>query len=229
MKVSIVIPAYNTAEYLSEAIESCRSQTYKDIEIIVVNDGSKDSTDRLMQYYVKKDNRIKYISTVNQGIAKARNTGLRHATGDLIAVMDSDDICAPDRIKKAVKAIEKYGVDFIYTSYYRADSRGMVQDGITPTAKLTAEEIKFNQGVPHVTIVAKKHCFSEHPYRDELTVNDDYYLVWDWYKAGYTYKMLKDPSVIVRYHDGSVSVARKKLADEISAKIRKEIEESGIE
>lgn len=89
--VSIVIPAYNAERYIEKSIKSCINQTYKNIEIIVVNDGSTDNTVKIAQTISRQDNRIKIISTENGGVSKARNIGILNSTGEYLTFLDADD------------------------------------------------------------------------------------------------------------------------------------------
>ena len=100
--VSIVIAAYNAEQYIAETIESCINQTYKNIEIIIVNDGSIDRTPEIIEEYAKKDARIKVIHQENKGEGATRNVGNEAARGSLVAVMDADDIMLPNRIEEEV-------------------------------------------------------------------------------------------------------------------------------
>jgi glycosyltransferase involved in cell wall biosynthesis len=95
MKVSVIIPSYNCAPYLSDAISSVINQTYINLEIIIVDDGSTDNTAEVIAPF---RNNIKYLKQENQGVSAARNAGMRRATGDLIAFLDADDIWFPDKI-----------------------------------------------------------------------------------------------------------------------------------
>ena len=88
-KVSLVVPIYNSSKYLNKCIDSLVNQTLKDIEIILINDGSTDKSEKVIKEY--KDKRIKYISKKNEGIGKTRNRGIKEATGEYIAFVDSDD------------------------------------------------------------------------------------------------------------------------------------------
>ena len=88
-KVSLVVPIYNSSKYLNKCIDSLVNQTLKDIEIILINDGSTDESEKVIKEY--KDKRIKYISKKNEGIGKTRNRGIKEATGEYIAFVDSDD------------------------------------------------------------------------------------------------------------------------------------------
>lgn len=88
-KVSLIVPIYNSSEYLNKCIDSLLNQTLKDIEIILINDGSTDTSEKIIKSY--NDKRIKYISKKNEGIGKTRNRGIKEATGEFIAFVDSDD------------------------------------------------------------------------------------------------------------------------------------------
>lgn len=91
VKVSIIVPVYNSEKFLPQNIDSIIRQTHKSLEIIFINDGSSDKSLDILEEYSKKDNRIKIISIENSGPAKARNIGIDHATGKYICFFDSDD------------------------------------------------------------------------------------------------------------------------------------------
>lgn len=224
--ISICLPTYNRAEYLAEALDSCLAQTYKDIEIVVVDDGSTDSTGVLLKWYKLKDERISVVRTENQGIAKARNLAVSLSSGEYIAVMDSDDICGPDRLDRQLEELEK-GFDVCYSSYLRADENATVIDGVTAPkpSEITLESLQKDQGIPHVTILARRECFTDHPYRDEYRVNDDYQLCVDWVRAGYRLARIEDPLVIVRFHEQNTSRIAWEEIREINEKVRKELSE----
>lgn len=101
-KVSIIIPNYNYARYLSDAIESALNQSYKPIEVIVVNNGSTDNSLEILKHF---ENRIRVIDQANLGQSGARNSGLNHAQGDYIAFLDADDYWHPEKIEKQVKLL----------------------------------------------------------------------------------------------------------------------------
>ena len=101
-KLSVVMPVYNVEDYLDEALNSAENQTYKDMEIICVNDGSTDNSLAILEKHAKKDKRIKVINQENQGVSKARNAGMKAATGKYIYFFDSDDVLAPYIMEKSV-------------------------------------------------------------------------------------------------------------------------------
>ena len=105
--VSIIIPTFNTGKYVKEAVDSAVNQTYKNKEIIVVDDGSTDNTREILDFYVRQE-KIKYIYQENKGLAGARNTGIKAAKGEFIAFLDSDDIFLPDKIEKQAEFLENH-------------------------------------------------------------------------------------------------------------------------
>ena len=115
IKVSVIIPIYNVASYLEETFYSLINQSLKDIEIIAVNDGSTDSCEEIIKKYEQQDSRIISLYQSNQGQSVARNTGLSHATGKYIYMMDSDDVLnSPNALKKIYEYAEKHHADFVF-------------------------------------------------------------------------------------------------------------------
>ncbi|MGO5130140.1 glycosyltransferase family 2 protein [Mitsuokella jalaludinii] len=105
VKVSIIVPVYKVEKYLSECLDSIIEQTYKNIEIIIVDDGSPDLCPKICDNYAVKDYRIKVIHQDNQGLSGARNIGIQHATGDYVVFVDSDDKLKNDFIDKLLKLL----------------------------------------------------------------------------------------------------------------------------
>ncbi len=115
--ISIIIPAYNIENYIGRCIESTISQSYSDIEIIVVNDGSMDGTGKICQKYADTDARVVYISQKNMGSVGARKTGLVKATGKYIIFADGDDYMDSNLVEKLYELIVKNDVDFVHSNY----------------------------------------------------------------------------------------------------------------
>lgn len=105
LKVSIIIPIYNVEKYLDKCLSSVTEQKYKNIEIICVNDGSKDKSEKIVLKYKEKDKRIVYVKKENGGLSSARNTGIDKATGDYICFVDSDDWISKDYVSKLMDSI----------------------------------------------------------------------------------------------------------------------------
>lgn len=122
--VSIIMPSYNTAPYIAESILSVIDQTYKDWELIIVDDCSKDNTDEVVKPYLH-DMRIKYLKNDgNSGAAVSRNRALREAKGKWIAFLDSDDLWMPEKLENQIAFMEKNGYHFSYTNYSEIDMKG---------------------------------------------------------------------------------------------------------
>lgn len=105
IKVSVILPVYNSEKYISKTLESLINQTLKEIEIICVNDGSKDNTRKILQEFERKDNRVKVINKDNQGVWKARIDGINNAKGEYITFMDSDDYVKENFLESLYKNI----------------------------------------------------------------------------------------------------------------------------
>lgn len=121
-RVSIVVPAYNSASFVSHAYNSLAEQTLADLEIIFVNDGSQDDTLSVLHSFAAKDKRVKVIDLgANYGSARARNAALDIAQGDWFAVLDADDRYSPDRLEVLVKAAEKRKADIVFDNLYVLD------------------------------------------------------------------------------------------------------------
>ena len=116
-KVSVIIPAYNASDYIAAAINSVLRQTFKDYEIIVVNDGSTDNTVDVLKPFMS---RIRYIYQDNKGEKGAKNTGIKLAEGEYIALLDSDDLWMEDKLERQVPILDESGpeVGIIHTDYW---------------------------------------------------------------------------------------------------------------
>jgi len=114
--VSIIIPAYNAERFIAETIDSVISQDYPDWELLIVNDGSTDSTKSIIDTYAKRDERITTIHKTNSGVSDSRNTGIKHAKGDYIFFLDADDVWNPNNVSEKVNYLNKEKVDAVYSS-----------------------------------------------------------------------------------------------------------------
>src|SRR5215472_1421850 len=125
-KVTAIIPAYNAATYLPKAIESVFAQTYRDWEIVLIDDGSTDNTGAVAQpYRLRAPERLRYFYQENQGLPAARNAAIRHARGELIAILDADDVWKPERLVYSVAALDgRPDVGLAHGRVERIDSEG---------------------------------------------------------------------------------------------------------
>lgn len=118
IKVSIIIPVYNVAPFLDKCLSSCIDQTFQDIEIIVVNDGSRDGSSQIIAAYAAIDDRIKVITKENQGLIYARKSGLEVACGEYVFHLDGDDYIEPNAIEILYEEAIKQDADYVVANYY---------------------------------------------------------------------------------------------------------------
>lgn len=117
-KITVIVPVYNVENYLEKCLDSLINQTYKNLEIIVINDGSTDNSGEICQEYAQKDNRIVYIEKENGGLSEARNVGLDKMTGSYVTFIDSDDWAELDYVEILYKKIIEYQADISVGNYY---------------------------------------------------------------------------------------------------------------
>lgn len=126
-KISVVIPCYNGAEYVERCIESIINQSYTNLEIIVVNDGSTDNTEKIVSTFFS-DSRVKYVKQENGGEASARNTGIKASEGEYIGFVDADDYIEPQMYDKLYKAIKNNNADVAVCNYNQIYDSGIVKN-----------------------------------------------------------------------------------------------------
>ena len=142
-KVSVIVPVYNMEKYLSRCVDSILSQTYADLEVILVDDGSKDSSAAICDQYAERDGRIKVVHKANGGLSSARNAGLDLATGDYIGFVDSDDYISPEMYSVLCHHIENSDCEIANVMYVRADENGRTTPSKVPHN--TDKEIEAEQ------------------------------------------------------------------------------------
>lgn len=176
--ISVVMPAFNAERYLGEAIESILSQTFTDFEFIIINDGSTDKTESIIQSY--KDPRIVYIkNNTNLGLSKSFNIGIERATGQYIARMDADDVSVPERFATQISLLKrKPHVDLVGSSIWRIDKDGNKLGVHSRPEKHM--EIKFmslfSTPMIHPTIMGRTETFKTHRYNEDFFNSEDYEL-----------------------------------------------------
>lgn len=178
-KVSVIIPVYGAEQYIAATLQSVVDQTYKNLEILVIDDGSLDRSIEICRQF--KDPRIKIITQKNRGLAGARNTGIRHAQGDYLAFLDADDLWLPEKLEKHVEHLNKspnVGISYCCSAFI--DEAGLPL-GIYQTPKLTDITIPnllcrnpiSNGSSP----VIRKEVFEEIKFQENLygTIEDFYF------------------------------------------------------
>lgn len=215
--VSVLIPCYNAEKYVEKAIRSILDQTYKNIEVIAINDCSSDSTLDILQTLSVEDSRIIVVNNEeNLKIVKTLNKGIDFCQGDYIARMDSDDIALPDRIKKQVNFLEKNtSCDLLGTLFNTFRDKNPTSFSLH-TNPLKDEELRaymlFKSGICHPSVMIRKRVFTELGLRFEqeyLHVED--YAFWS--KAIYQTHLanLGEPLLLYRVHENQISTKNNKL------------------
>lgn len=132
--VSVVIPMYNAELFIKETITSVINQTYKNIEIIVIDDKSKDKSAKIVEEMQKLDSRIRYIEVAeNKGVANARNIGIKNSKGRFIAFIDSDDLWKPNKLENQIKFMLDNNYGFTFTAYEYINENGATMNKIIHT------------------------------------------------------------------------------------------------
>lgn len=145
-KISIIIPVYNTDKYLDKCLDSILNQTYENLEIICINDGSTDNSKNILDFYEKKDGRIIVVHKDNEGVSAARNVGLKIATGDYIGFVDSDDYIEKDMYQVLADTLTTSGADIASCGYNinnGEETIPAINKGSMPTKVLKTEDFLY--------------------------------------------------------------------------------------
>jgi glycosyltransferase involved in cell wall biosynthesis len=222
-KVTVAIPAYNAMEYLPETLKSVLNQTYRDFEVIIVNDGS---TDKIEEWFASiDDRRVKLISQVNRGLAGARNTAIEHATGDYIALLDADDLWETTKLAKQIDLFEDNPeVGLIYTWASLIDETGK---SIGKTIKTNLEgdvweQLLTRNSIRPSSVVIRRDCFEKVGRFDENLRS--YIEDWDmWLRLAphYSFRVVKKPLMFYRERNSSVSKNLEAMKQSIEIVIKK--------
>lgn len=199
--ISVIIPVYNVEDYLVECLDSVSNQSFKDIEIICVNDGSTDMSPKILDDYVKKDSRIKIITQENNGLGHARNTGLKYAAGEYVLFVDSDDFLCENALEELYSNASSNNSDVVIFNFF-------TYNGNYTSAGLQLEELFGNVDYNDFTFT----------YRDiKHYVMYDYFAVWfKMYKKDFLDKFNLDFPVGIAYEDVLFQVKSLIYADKIS-------------
>ncbi|NLG05081.1 MAG: glycosyltransferase, partial [Clostridia bacterium] len=204
-KISIIMPAYNAASFISESIESVLAQTYKNWELIVVDDCSTDNTAEIVEELQKEDPRIKLIRhEVNQGVAATRNTALDAADGDFIAFLDSDDKWTENKLEFQLGFMLKNDYVLTYTSYQKFDSdTGVCGKTIICPDKMTAKDIYKNTAIACLTVMVNRRAVGAF-HMPPLNHTEDQITWQEILNRGFVAYGLKD--TLAYYREGNTSL-----------------------
>lgn len=228
--ISVIIPTYNRDNSLKRSIDSVLNQTFKDFEVIVIDDDSTDDTESIVKNF--NDPRIKYIKhKENRGAGAARNTGIKNARGKFIAFQDSDDEWLPEKLEKQIKSFKvssgKVGV--LYTAYLLNKNNKKIYIPLRKYRKRSGnihKELLCGSFVGTPTMLVKKECFEKVGMFDE---NFDTLEDWDLairLSKYYDFNFLKRPLVLANCSENSISSNHKATIDAFKKIAKKHLKES---
>lgn len=228
--ISVLMPVYNAERYLALAIESVLSQTYTDFELVIVNDGSTDSSKRIISAFT--DDRIRYLENEgNKGIVYTRNRLIEEAKGKYIAWLDSDDVALENRLKVQHRFLEQHPDYDICGSYAKkVDESGRV----TGSIKLFSKDIDvrcnllFTNSLITSSVMGRIETFRKNFFNPTFTVTEDYDL---WCRISKIGKLKNIPKYLIHYrwHNTNISKEKQALMIEMSQRVNsRELKEIGI-
>ena len=208
--VSAIMPSYNHAEYIAEAIESVLNQSFADLELIIIDDASKDNSKEIIRFYQEKDNRVRTIfHTENEGIAKTLNEGIEQAKGKFIAIIPSDDIWCANKLQKQLDILDKNEDLIVWSDGLIIDGQGHSE------GKLLHQMIRHSQKKKRsgsilpcllcgnyiwiTSIIFKKANISNIRFDEDLKYLNDHKFLVDLAKH-YEYHFISEPLIKYRIH-----------------------------
>ena len=216
--VSIVMPAFNAAAFISESIDSVLRQTYRDWELIIVNDCSSDSTSDIVRGYREQDPRIIILTNDrNQGVSMTRNRGVREAKGDWIAFLDSDDLWTPDKLERQMRLLhngEENGEmpDLVFTGSAFIDSSGRPASYCLEVPKrISYHELLKQNLISCSSVLVRKELVLKYPMEHD-DMHEDYAVWLQILKNGGHAYGINHPLLIYRLSQSSKSGNKKKAA-----------------
>ncbi len=196
--ISVLIPTYNNARFVGEAIQSVLNQTYKNYEIIVIDDGSTDNTGDIVARFNK---RVKYIKQQNMGLSGARNTGILHAKGEFFAFLDSDDLWTPLFLAASIAKIQEdksVGLTYSWWDYIDENGIKLPEQGKYIQRGNIFHELVISNRFPTISVLVRKRCLDEIGFFDEsLTALEDWDLWLRTAEKGWLFENI--PQVLAHY------------------------------
>ncbi len=177
--VSIIMPLYNGEKFIEITLESVLKQTYKNWELLITNDGSKDNSPKIAEKYAEKDERIKLFNQINKGSAAARNNSLREAKGKYIVFLDSDDIWENNFLEEQIKFLKEKNASLVFSSYRRINEEGkkILEPFIVPE-KISYKDLLKTCSLTCLTSIYNREKTGIIYFNEELKSLRDDYVMW---------------------------------------------------
>jgi glycosyltransferase involved in cell wall biosynthesis len=213
-KVTVLMAVYNGGKYLKPSIESILSQSFKDFEFLIINDGSTDGSQAVIESYAKKDDRIRLISRANKGLIASLNEGLKKARGEYIARQDADDISVPLRLGKEVAYLDSHpSVALVGSNYAHIDTKGKktgtITNIFTHPDDLKTALISCNQ-YGHGSVMMRRSIFKKSGYYEDVLHAEDYDL-WARISRVADVANIEEPLYLWRKHEAGIGVSNQQF------------------
>ncbi|MGP5029609.1 glycosyltransferase family 2 protein [Corynebacterium casei] len=208
--VSVIVPVYNVAEFVDSCLKSLLGQTYKDIEIVVVDDGSTDNTPEVCSEMSRRDPRIRVINQSNRGVSAARNKGVSEARGEYVCFVDGDDIAHPKMVERLVRSLESAHADVACAGYERFTSHYVPVDlphesaSCTFSAQAACSELLY-QRIPNGpwAKLFPRVVLADVPFLESLRLGEDLLMNFDVFSRSAQVVVLEEPLYGYRQREGS--------------------------
>lgn len=211
--ISVIMPAYNADRFIAEAIRSVQVQTYGNWELLILDDGSSDRTCLIAEEFARQDSRIRLLKNEkNMGVARTRNRGFDLSRGDLVALLDSDDVWHADKLAKQLACMEESGADLVYSSYAIVDLAGQkVRADYVVPGNVTFSELLKENVIGCSAVLLRGELLKEHRFLPDF-YHEDYVLWLQLLKAGHRAAGCKEVLLDWRYVENSRSFDKKRAA-----------------
>lgn len=211
--ISVIMAAYNAEDTIAESLRSALAQSYRNIEIIVVNDASTDSTALIAQDFSRCDNRVRVIShTINRGVSASRKDGLASARGGWIAILDSDDLWSPKKLELELSAQRETNADLIYTGSAFINETGTPKDWCLRVPETVTYHSLLKQNIVSNSSVLVKKELLETYFVNNDRIHEDFAVWLHMLKNGVAFRGIDQPLLIYRIRESSKSGNKLKSA-----------------
>ncbi|MCF0259612.1 MAG: glycosyltransferase family 2 protein [Erysipelotrichaceae bacterium] len=198
--ISIIMPAWNAAKTIEDSIQSALDQTWKNLEVLVIDDGSSDDTVGIVEKMAEKDSRVRLLKNPkNQGVCQTRYNGLQQARGNWIALLDSDDLWAPEKLEEQMKLQKKSHAELIFTGSAFIDAEGKPFEWILKVPEtVTYRQLLKRNVISNSSVLIRKDLYKRYFSMDE-SLHEDYACWLAYLKDGHKAAAVQKPLLIYRF------------------------------
>lgn len=207
--ISVIVPIYNTDEYLGECLDSIVNQSYSHLEILLIDDGSTDNSGKTADAYASRDSRIKVFHKPNGGVSSARNLGIDHATGDYIAFVDSDDAICENYFESLISNAEKYNADICFCISqimgHPAEAHKQVDDYLFSGDEGVSHLLRADLFGCALNKMYRTHLLANYRAPESIAINEDLLMNYFLFSRADRILFFNDTLYLYRHREGSAS------------------------